>query len=119
MSNHKTLGAIGEQYACEYLQQQGYSIIKRNYRIKIGELDIIAQKEDTVVFVEVKTRYSLSYGYGMESITLRKQRTIRKIAEFYYQMLKNPTLKARIDVIDIVMGNGQVPLKIKHIENAF
>lgn len=119
MKNNKKLGNIGEQIASNYLIALGYTIIKRNYRIKIGEIDIIAQKDDTIVFVEVKTRYSLKYGYGLESITASKRKTIRKIAEFYYSRLYNKNLKARIDVVDIVMGTSTVPDKIRHIENAF
>ena len=119
MENKKALGKRGEDLACAYLTAKGYSILRRNYRIKIGEIDIIANHSGTIVFVEVKSRRCFSYGRDIESITDRKQRTIRKIAEYYYACLGNPQLKARIDAIDIVLRADGSLAELKHFENAF
>ena len=115
----KFIGRYGEDLACDYLRDKGYTIVARNYKIKIGELDIIAKRDNLIIFVEVKTRKSLSYGYGLESITWRKQQTIRKIAEYYYAKLQDPYLKVRIDVLDILLNQDESLQSLRHIENAF
>lgn len=115
----KSIGSYGEDLACEHLRLQGYNILARNYRIKLGEIDIIARVGEVLVFVEVKTRKSLSYGYGLESITWKKQQTIKKIAEYYYNTLHNNNLQARIDVIDIVLNQDNSLQQLRHIESAF
>lgn len=117
--NRKSIGRYGEDLACEHLRSKGYNIIVRNYRIKLGEIDIIAGIAGVLVFVEVKTRKSLSYGYGLESITWKKQQTIKRIAEYYYNSLHDKNLQARIDVIDIVLNQDNSLQQIKHIESAF
>lgn len=115
----KYIGRYGEGLACDYLQAQGYTIVVRNYRLKNGELDIIARRGDLLICVEVKTRKSLSYGYGLESINWKKQQRIRKLAEYYYASLNNPNLKVRIDVVDIVLKFDGSLENLRHIENAF
>lgn len=115
----KTIGNHGENLACEYLISKGYKILTRNYKIKIGELDIIARRDDLLICIEVKTRRSLNYGHGLESITWKKRQTIRKLAEYYYVSLNNPALKVRIDVIDIVLNQDESLQQLRHIENAF
>lgn len=115
----KNLGKYGEDLACDYLRSKGYTVLERNYKIKIGELDIIARQADLLVCVEVKTRKSLSYGYGLESITWKKRQTIRKLAEYYYAVLREPGLKVRIDVIDILLDAEGSLQQLRHIENAF
>lgn len=114
-----SLGRQGENLAALHLRRKKYRIIERNYRTKLGEIDIIASTGKTLVFCEVKTRLSQEYGHPLESITPQKQRTIKKVAELY--LASNLDLRqfdsVRFDVITLLQeGNSQ---KLEHIENAF
>ena len=114
------LGRWGEDHAVEFLIVKGYRIIKRNFRNKLGEIDIIAQDLNGVIcFIEVKTRLSLDKGFPFESVDSRKQEKLRKLAlsflKFWYQTCE---IKSRFEVMSIIrLPNGQAD--IKHIVNAF
>ncbi len=111
--NNKILGFKGEQIAKQYLIKKKYQILESNYKVDIGEIDIIAKQKDITVFVEVKTRSSNFYGYPREAVNLYKQNKIRKVALTYLKMMKNVDSKIRFDVIEILED------KVIHIENAF
>ena len=81
--NNKKIGGRGEDLAVDYLTNQNFEIIERNYHYGHGEIDIIAKEKDILVFVEVKTRKNLEFGPPELSITKNKQRQIRRIAEAY------------------------------------
>jgi len=117
MSNNREKGSHGEQLAEKFLVAGGYRIRARNFRSTTGEIDIIASKNNTVVFVEVKYRRNLSRGYPAESVTALKQRKIRKVAEYYIYTNKIGSADLRFDVIQII-DDGISPI-IEHIENAF
>ena len=85
---NKVLGLIGENKAKDFLINKGYKIIETNYSNKIGEIDIVAQVNDTIVFVEVKTRSSNQYGYGREAVNVSKQNKIRLVATSYIKLKK-------------------------------
>lgn len=112
-----TLGKSGEDLAARYLIQKNYQIIERNFRSKLGEIDIIARQGKTLIFCEVKTRLSSSYGHPFEAVTTNKQNKIRKVAELYLVKAKN-TLhnydSIRFDVISVTAA-----VNVEHIENAF
>ncbi len=113
-----TLGKEGEDLAAKYLQQQGLSIVMRNYRQKTGEIDIIARDGDCLVFVEVKTRTSVLYGMPYEAVTPRKQAQISKTALDYLTRNKLTDQAARFDIISILMNkNGKA--EIEHLPNCF
>ena len=109
---NKALGLIGENKAKDFLINKGYKIIETNYSNKIGEIDIVAQVNDTIVFVEVKTRSSNKYGYGREAVNVSKQNKIRLVATSYIKLKKIMDKHIRFDVIEI---NDSMC----HIENAF
>ena len=111
--NTKILGTTGEILAKEYLQKQGYKILKTNFSCKLGEIDIIAQKNDRIIFIEVKARTSAKFGYPREAVTIYKQNKIRQVAMIYLQQTNNTNSNLRFDVIEIL---GE---KITHLENAF
>ncbi|HAE62834.1 MAG TPA: YraN family protein [Eubacteriaceae bacterium] len=113
MSYNRDKGAMGESVAVEYLISKKYRILKTNYRSKAGEIDIIASKEEDVVFVEVKTRSTTKYGNPGEAISKSKKRHIIKTAMFY--LVENDDFNGnyRFDVIEILSD------KINHIKNAF
>ena len=108
----KYIGDIGERQACVYLRLHGYKIIKKNYRTRFGEIDIIAKKRDTLAFVEVKKRKNDLFGGGSAAVNTAKQKKIIKAAESFMLLLKKETA-CRFDVIEI---NGN---RITHIKNAF
>ncbi|MEW6718724.1 MAG: YraN family protein [Chloroflexota bacterium] len=113
-----TLGRWGESLAVEYLTEHGYKVIERNVYTPYGELDIVALQDEDVVFVEVKTRRTLSFGMPEESITLRKQEHLIEAAQAYLQEHPEFSGDWRIDVIAIHIKKPNARPDIRHIENA-
>ncbi len=110
-------GKLGEESVCAYLAEQGYRIIERNYRIKGGEIDIIAEDGFYLAFVEVKTRRPDSLVTGFEAVNKRKRGLIIKTAADY--CCKHPSmLQPRFDVAQVIIAEGRV-LSIDHIPNAY
>lgn len=109
-------GIAGEEAAVEFLKERGYSLVCRNYRTKVGEVDIIAREHDTYCFIEVKTRESVRFGMPCEAITQSKQRRISKAALFFLKENKLLGAKARFDVATV---DGTRAPKIELIKNAF
>lgn len=112
-----TVGSWGEEIAESYLKKKGYTILNRNFRSKIGELDIVARDGNVIVFIEVKTRNKLSYGLPCESINEIKKRHIKRMADFYTMINNIEDIDLRIDVIEIFIIEDTV--SVHHIENAF
>ena len=118
MTNQKQkIGKKGESVAVHYLKQQGYKIIAQNYRSKAGEIDIIAREKRTLVFVEVKTRRSRSFGNPKWAVTPRKQKNISMAALHYLKMTGQNNVGARFDVVSI-LAQGEETL-IELVRNAF
>ncbi len=112
----KDIGLKGEEIAAHYLKNEGLTLLHRNYKTPYGEADIIAKDNDTVVFVEVKTRTNKSFGQPFEAVDYKKQERLKRIALFYMKSIKI-NLKVRFDVISITSQNGEH--KINHIMEAF
>lgn len=111
------IGRMGEDEAVRYLQNKGFRVIERNYRSGRGEIDIIGMDDDVLVFVEVKTRTKEGFGEPEDSVDLKKQNQICKIAVGYLQSEQIYDRDCRFDVIS-VKGYGK-GLKIVHIKDAF
>lgn len=111
--NKREIGAQKEQLAAEYLRSQGMQILEQNFRCRIGEIDVIAQDADTLVFIEVKYRTNRNYGSPLEAVNFRKQNTIRKVAEYYLMYRWHGECAVRFDVV------GILDQKMEHIRNAF
>jgi putative endonuclease len=111
-------GALGERIACDFLGENGYEILENNYRCPEGEIDIIAKQEDTLVFVEVRTKKSRLFGSPEESITPVKREKLRTLAQYYRQEHENLPLNWRIDVVAIEMEKSCKVTRIEIIENA-
>ena len=111
-------GRRGEDLAHRYLQSHGYLVVARNFRTRTGsaEVDIVARKDDAVVFVEVKSRDSAEFGPPDRSIDREKQIHIMKAAVEYLRRADVPNERARFDIINVILG-GQP--SIEHIEDAF
>ena len=115
----KRLGSHGEDLAVEFLKRQGYQILQRNFKLKFGEIDIIAQEGDTICFIEVRTKTGNEMGTPFESITPSKQRKLSKLALAYLKnQYKSVEVRARFDVVAVVAENGKEE-KIEIIKNAF
>ena len=101
-------GHIGEVYASKLLESKGYEVITRNFRSKFGELDLVCLDKDTLVFVEVKTRWSNKFGKPEEAVTPKKLSNIARAGEYFW--LLHPTLpkKFRIDVVALEVRGGKV-----------
>ena len=116
MDKRKQLGRRGESLAASYLTGKGYTIIERNWRCPAGELDLVAQLGDTLVFVEVRTRRGIRFGSPEASITPAKQTRLIELAQTYLQQTPLSYQTCRIDVIAIHLDSGSS--QINHIENA-
>lgn len=116
--NTKPLGNLGEEIAAKYLVQKQYTILERQYRCRIGEIDIIAVQENTVVFVEVKTRRSTDYGPAALAVTRYKQEKIKRTAMWYAHLKCSPQTSFRFDVIEVYLFEGGIN-KLQHYVNAF
>lgn len=113
----KLIGRRGEQTAAAYLKKKHYSIVGMNYSCRFGEIDVIAEDREHIVFVEVKMRKNADFAEAREFVTAAKQRRVTVAAEMWLQ--NNPSEKQpRFDVIEIYGENGTVK-EINHIENAF
>lgn len=110
-------GNQGEEIAFEYLKKQGYRILERNYRIRGGEIDIVAREGETLVFIEVKTRYSHDFGPPVEAMTFWKIKALLKTARFYIQKIGWGDREYRLDFVGVdFVDNPQKP-EIELIRN--
>lgn len=107
----------GEELATKFLKDKGYKIIDRNFRKGYGEIDIIAVKDKTLVFVEVKTRTSAKFGTPLEQISYFKLKSLVKTAQFYKHL--NPKLpdSLRIDAVGVILDGNNSLINIEHLEN--
>ena len=108
--NRQQTGRFGEDSATEYLIRNGYKIIERNFRCRLGEIDIIARRGDVLIFAEVKTRLGDLFGRPAEAVNKEKQEHIRRVAQLFMRINDLHPLKVRFDVIEVT---------VNHIENAF
>lgn len=111
------LGKSGEEIAVGFLKENGYKILSQNYKTKLGEIDIIAKDEDTLAFIEVKTRHTDKFGKPCEAISGAKQRQISKAALMFLKENKFLDRKARFDVVSIMYSQDKPKLDL--IKNAF
>ena len=116
--SRQLLGHWGETLAAVYLEDKGYLIIERNYRTPYGEIDLVAQHKNDLVFVEVKTRTTDIYGLPEESITKQKREHLIAAAQAYLQNSANPDRNWRIDVIAIRKLKSKTNPEIIHFEYA-
>lgn len=116
MKNNRVKGTLGEDIAVNYLKSKGYKIIDRNYSTSIGEIDIIAIKDNILVFIEVKARTNFNYGYPYEAVNWKKQEKIIKSSYIYMKHKNLCKYQIRYDIIQVYL---QKEPKINHIENAF
>lgn len=120
-SRRSVTGQLGEEIAARQLTSAGYRILNRNWRCRSGELDLVAEHEGVIVFVEVRTRTSGGrFGTAAESVDYRKQQQVRSVAEFYLRRFGYAGVPVRFDVAAITLDrNTNEVLEYRHIESAF
>ena len=106
-------GALGEEQASKFLEKKGYKILEKNFKTKLGEIDIIAKHKNYICFIEVKNRSTLFAGRPSEAVTIPKQRKIKMTALMYLKLKGLTESDVRFDVVEILDD------EINIIENAF
>ena len=116
MAEHNELGKFGEELAVDFLQQNGYTILETNWTFQKAEIDIIAQKENTLAIVEVKTRSTIDFGLPQDFVKPKKiQLLVKAVNEYVVQ--NELDMEVRFDIIAIHIEGNQ--LNIEHLEDAF
>tara|TARA_B100000475_G_C14936870_1_gene289901 strand:- start:233 stop:604 length:372 start_codon:yes stop_codon:yes gene_type:complete len=116
MAFHNQLGEEGEKIAIQYLKSKGYIIHHKNWRMSHLEIDIIAEHNDELIFVEVKTRSSDRYGEPEEAVGYKKEKDLIRLADVYLEQLYLE-VSARFDIIAIILNDSE--FRITHFEDAF
>ena len=115
--NRRTQGKAGEDLAARYLEKNGFKIIERNYRFERGEIDLVAEEGQELVFIEVKLRRSIAYGLPEDAVTEEKQEQVHTVADGYLFEHNIDDRPIRFDVIAIEERKGNT--EIRHIRDAF
>jgi len=115
---HISIGARGEALAVQFLSGCGYEVITQNYKVKVGEIDIIAREAGDLVFIEVKTRSNTNFGLPAEAVGLKKQAKIIRVAQYYLTVNDISECAMRFDVVSVLLAaNGQPVIEV--IKHAF
>lgn len=112
------MGTFGERAAREYLKKRGYKILETNFRCALGEIDIVAQDRESLVFVEVRTRRNLVFGTPEESITAAKKARLIRLGQFYIQGHGDSSSPWRVDIVAIEVDQDGKIIKMELIKNA-
>jgi putative endonuclease len=111
-------GNLGERAAKRHLQKAGLKFITANFRSRRGELDLVFRDGDCLVFVEVKTRSNEDWTRPAAAVDARKRRLLSRCALDYLRLLKNPPVKIRFDVVEVLLYSGDVA-EVRHLPNTF
>jgi putative endonuclease len=119
-NSKKLLGSYGEKLALDYIRKQNYKLLGQNWRCRTGELDLIAEKEGVIVFIEVRTRrLTGTFGWAQESVDFRKRRQVKETAQVFLQRRNWFDRQIRFDVIAVHMDACGTNHQLEHIVNAF
>lgn len=113
----RLIGVLGEKIACKWYTDRKYKLLTVNYKTRFGEIDIIAQTKNTIVFIEVKTRKDNKFSYAKEAVTYSKQQKIKSAAAQYLQSHGAEDMFVRFDVVEIYHRDTKPEINV--IENAF
>ena len=111
------IGARGEEAAADGYRRRGYRIVARNWRCRVGELDLVAERRGVLVFCEVKSRHGPGFGGGYEAVTRRKQAKLRSLAEAFLQAAGSRPQAIRFDVASVAFDHGRPTVEL--FEDAF
>jgi len=112
------VGHAGEAAALNHLKERGYRIIARDWRSRLGQIDIIAEDDGTLVVIEVKARRGTAFGLPQEAVDARKQRKLRTLMEVYRAQTRRREQPCRIDVVALLLDADLGVSSVEHIENA-
>ena len=115
---HLRRGELGERASKKYLRQQGLKFLAANFRSARGEIDLVFRDNDCLVFVEVKTRSSEDWVRPAAYVNARKRRLLSQTALDYLRLLKNPPVKIRFDIVEVLLEDGAVR-EVRHLPNSF
>jgi len=111
-------GDLGERAAEKFLKGQGLKFLTRNYRSTRGEIDLIFREGDCLVFIEVKTRSASDWSRPADAVDARKKKLLSQTALDYLKLLKNPEVKFRFDIVEVLLEDGAVR-EVRHLPNTF
>jgi putative endonuclease len=115
---HLRRGELGERAAKKFLQQAGLKFLAANFRSERGEIDLVFRDADCLCFIEVKTRSSEEWSRPAAAVDARKRKLISQTALDYLKLLKNPAVKIRFDIVEVLLADGAVR-EIRHLPNTF
>jgi len=115
---HLQRGNLGEKAAKKFLQKRGLHFLTANFRSLRGEIDLVFRDRDCLVFVEVKTRSSEGWTRPAAAVNARKRKLLSQCALDYLRLLKNPEIKMRFDIVEVLLQDGQVR-EVRHLPNTF
>lgn len=118
LPEHLRRGQLGERAAKQHLRRLGLKFLAANFRSARGEIDLIFRDGDCLVFMEVKTRSSEDWTRPAAAVDARKRRLISQTALDYLRLLKNPEVKIRFDIVEVLLADGKVR-EIRHLTNTF
>jgi putative endonuclease len=117
-AEHLKRGALGERAAKKYLQKQGLKFLTANFRSERGETDLVFRDDDCLVFIEVKARSSEEWRRPAAVVNAERRRRLTQCALDYLRLLKNPAVKIRFDIVEVLLADGAVR-EIRHLPNTF
>jgi putative endonuclease len=117
-AEHLRRGELGERAARAHLRKQGLKFLTANFRSARGEIDLIFRDGDCLAFVEVKTRSSEAWIRPAASVDARKRRLLSQTALDYLKLIKNPEVKIRFDIVEVLLADGEVR-EVRHLPNTF
>lgn len=115
---HLRRGELGERAARNHLRRQGLKFLTANFRSARGEIDLVFRDADCLAFVEVKTRSSEDWTRPAAAVNARKRRLLSQTALDYLRLLKNPAVKIRFDIVEVLLADGKVR-EVRHLPNTF
>ena len=118
MPEHLRRGELGERAAKKHLQKLGLKFLTANFRSSRGEIDLVFRDDDCLVFTEVKTRSSEDWARPAAAVDARKRRLLSQTALDYLKLLKQPQVKIRFDIVEVLLHDGEVR-EVRHLPNTF
>ena len=115
---HLRYGELGERAARKHLKRQGLKFLTANFRTDRGEIDLVCREKDCLVFVEVKTRSSEEWSRPAAAVNAERRRRLTRAALDYLRLLKNPQVKVRFDIVEVLLEDGAVR-EVRHLPNSF
>jgi putative endonuclease len=115
---HLRRGELGERAAKKFLRKAGLKFLTANFRSERGEIDLIFRDDDCLAFVEVKTRSSEDWSRPAAAVNAERRRRLSQCALDYLRLLKNPPVKIRFDIVEVLLAEGEVS-QIRHLPNTF